>query len=121
MSNYEHPRPDGPATLPAKEPTSLRLPKSFGHGLLYPIVNVENHEGYITPPAREPTPLRLAPKSLRPYVRALLTFKSGHEFQSKPSVHLTRRLGEIQKDEGDFAAAALKVWSTPSLLPICID
>lgn len=83
----------------------------FSHGHLHGTIDhgTPRVEGVVTPSVREPTPLRLAPKSLRPYLRALLSYKNGHDFQSKPSIHLTRRRSELAEKGETFAAAALKV------------
>lgn len=58
-----------------------------------------------TPPNRVPTPIRLAPKSLRPYVTAIMQFGHGKKFQSKTSAHRTRRLSQLSDKEGHFVAA----------------
>jgi len=67
--------------------------------------------GDITPPSRVPTPLRGTPKSLRPYVYALMAFKHGRDFQAKQSIHRTRRLSQLAARDGPFAPA-LTVCST---------
>lgn len=71
--------------------------------------------GDITPPSRVPTPLRGTPKSLRPYVYALMAFKHGRDFQAKQSTHRTRRLSQLAAREGPFAPA-LTVSATPLLV-----
>jgi hypothetical protein len=88
------------------------------HNLLHPVIDKDaGQQGEaVMSPHREPTPLQLAPKSLRPYLKALLSFKNGHEFQSKPSVHRMRRRSELAEKEGNLAAAALQVRITSNLL-----
>ncbi|KAH7336410.1 glycosyltransferase family 4 protein [Rhexocercosporidium sp. MPI-PUGE-AT-0058] len=66
-------------------------------------------DGAITPPSRIPTPLRTTPKSLRPYVWALMAFKNGVGFQAKPSKQQARRASILAENEGPFA---------PSLMPL---
>lgn len=61
--------------------------------------------GDVTPPSRVATPLRQTPKSLRPYVYALMAFKHGRRFQTKPSTHHARRLSELASKLGPFAPA----------------
>jgi hypothetical protein len=61
--------------------------------------------GIETPVQRVPTPLRHTPKSLRPYVYALMGFRHGREFKTQPSVHRTRKMGEVLEKDGKFAAA----------------
>jgi hypothetical protein len=61
--------------------------------------------GDVTPPSRVPTPLRQTPKSLRPYVYALMAFKHGRSFEAKPSAHRARRLSQLASKEGPFAPA----------------
>lgn len=61
--------------------------------------------GDVTPPSRVPTPLRGTPRSLRPYVYALMAFKHGKEFQTRQSKHRTRRMSIIADKEGPFAPA----------------
>jgi hypothetical protein len=63
----------------------------------------EGSESGTEPPTRVPTPVRQAPKRLRPYVYALMAFKHGQKFQTKPSVHRSRRLSELIEKEGPFA------------------
>lgn len=70
--------------------------------------------GDVTPPSRVPTPLRGTPKSLRPYVYALMAFKHGRAFQTKQSAHRTRRLSQLATQLGPFAPA-LTVRPTPLL------
>jgi len=66
-------------------------------------------DGAITPPSRVPTPLRSTPRSLRPYVWALMAFKHGARFQTKPSKLRARRASLLAEKEGPFA---------PSLMPL---
>jgi len=61
--------------------------------------------GDVTPPSRVPTPLRQTPKSLRPYVYALMAFKHGHSFEAKLSTHRARLLSQLASKEGSFAPA----------------
>jgi hypothetical protein len=76
------------------------------HLHLHPLqIEASSANGNATPPTREPTPLRLASKSLRPYVYALMAFKHGRKFQTKPSTHRSRRLSELTEKEGKFAAS----------------
>lgn len=67
--------------------------------------------GDITPPSRVPTPLRGTPKSLRPYVYALMAFKHGRDFQAKQSTHRTRRLSQLAAREGPFAPALTTLYA----------
>lgn len=64
-------------------------------------------DGDITPPSRVPTPLRTTPKSLRPYVWALMAFKHGRHFQTKPSKLRTRRASILAEKEGLFAPSLM--------------
>ncbi len=70
--------------------------------------------GDVTPPSRVPTPLRTTPKSLRPYVWALMAFKHGRHFQTKPSKLRLRRASILAEEEGPFAPA-LMVNTCPSI------
>lgn len=71
-------------------------------------------EESFTPPSRVPTPLRSTPKSLRPYVYALMAFKHGTPFQTKPSKLRTRRASLLVEKEGPFAPALMvSVLPTP--------
>ncbi|KAF4625233.1 hypothetical protein G7Y89_g12932 [Cudoniella acicularis] len=62
-------------------------------------------------PSRDPTPLRKTPRSLRPYVYALMAFKHGQSFQRKSSAHRTRRVSEVVQKEGKFAAALTTLYT----------
>ncbi|KAK0110556.1 hypothetical protein ONS96_002161 [Cadophora gregata f. sp. sojae] len=66
-------------------------------------------DGAMTPPSRVPSPLRSTPRSLRPYVWALMAFKNGARFQTKPSKTRARRASLLADKEGPFA---------PSLMPL---
>ncbi|KAG4438926.1 hypothetical protein IFR05_005606 [Cadophora sp. M221] len=77
------------------------------HSALSGVINAS--DGAITPPSRVPTPLRSTPKSLRPYVWALMAFKNGARFQAKPSKQRARRASLLAEKEGPFA---------PSLIPL---
>ena len=70
--------------------------------------------GDITPPSRVPTPLRQTPRSLRPYVYALMAFKHGRSFESKVSTHRARRLSQLASKEGPFAPALTVCSHLPS-------
>lgn len=71
-------------------------------------------DGDVTPPSRVPTPLRSTPKSLRPYVWALMAFKHGRHFQTKPSKLRVRRASILAEKEGSFAPS-LMVSTYPSI------
>ena len=61
--------------------------------------------GTNTPPHRVPTPLKNTKHHLRPFVQAIMAFKNGHSFETKPSAQRTRRLSQAVVEEGHFAAA----------------
>jgi hypothetical protein len=56
-------------------------------------------------PSDMSTPLRLASRSLRPYIQAIMAFKDGRSFQSRPSVHRSRALSDALEKEGQFGAS----------------
>ncbi|PBP19434.1 trehalose synthase [Diplocarpon rosae] len=68
-------------------------------------------DGRITPPSRVPTPLRSTPKSLRPYVFALMAFKHGRHFQTKPSKLRARRASILAEKEGPFAPSLMTLYA----------
>ncbi|TAQ85383.1 hypothetical protein B7494_g6288 [Chlorociboria aeruginascens] len=51
------------------------------------------------------TPSSVRHKSLKPYVDAIVAFRRGRDFQSKPSLHRQRRLSEVIDKEGSFATS----------------
>ena len=65
----------------------------------------EGGSGIQTPECGIAMPLRHAPKSLRPYLLAVMTFKKSLDFQAKPSVHRENLIKSIVSNEGQFGAA----------------
>ncbi|EKD13983.1 trehalose synthase [Drepanopeziza brunnea f. sp. 'multigermtubi' MB_m1] len=85
-------------------------PTPHGHSALSAIP-LDALEGTTTPPSRVPTPLRSTPKSLRPYVYALMAFKHGAHFQAKPSKLRAHRASLLAEKEGPFAPALLTLYA----------
>ncbi|TVY25528.1 Trehalose phosphorylase [Lachnellula hyalina] len=56
-------------------------------------------------------PTKHTPKSLRPYVWAMIAFKKGHDFQRRSSIHHARRVSETVQSEGQFAAALTPLYA----------
>jgi len=83
------------------------MPYNKHFHLLQGASSLSLEDGHVTPPSRVSTPLRNTPKSLRPYVYALMAFKQGRSFQAKPSKHRSRRLSQLASAEGPFAPALI--------------
>jgi len=63
-----------------------------------------NHSGTGTPTHELPS-LPLAPKSLRPYVLAILAFPRKREFQRRASIHEQQVVHKLEEEKGELAAA----------------
>lgn len=94
---------------------SIAIQLQLEQNLLFMMETTDNassspQSGAATPTIHSVSKLVLhnTPKSLRPYVYAVMAFKKGHRFQRRGSVSEKNRISQMVQEEGKFAAA-LKV------------
>jgi hypothetical protein len=80
------------------------VPKSSASDSSDEKTSAKSHSGVQTPDSGLATPLRYAPKTLRPYLLAVMAFNKSREFEGKPSVHRKELIKSVIAKEGQFGA-----------------